>query len=503
MKTEKKVEKYKIFQLEIAGSSSGNPFLEIELEGRFSSEKEEFHVKGFYKGDGVYGIRFMPNRTGRWDYEISSNDEQMDGIKGSFLCTEASPENHGRVLPEREVCGDQNNDFYEKESWFHFSYEDGTRFQPVGTTCYAWINQKTETQERTLEALKTAPFNKVRMCIFPKFYTYNTEDPERYPFVGNREEGFDFTRFDNLFFENLEKRIGQLDELGIQADIILLHPYDRWGFSKMTREQDAFYLSYVVRRLSAFKNVWWSMANEYDLMPWKTAEDWECYARVVMKNDPYGHLRSIHNCIPFYDHLKSWITHCSIQRVDVYKSTEMITEWRNQYRKPVIVDEAGYEGNIDSGWGCLTGEELVRRFWEGYIRGGYVSHGETYVDQGKEIWWSHGGALHGESTERIRFLKEIMAQVPKEAVPLKLTQENHDANWDSTCIHKQDEFFLYYYGFFRPLYRNYVLPEGKKYKVELIDTWNMDITELPGVYEGTVQIDFPARQYMAVRMELV
>ena len=81
------------------------------------------------------------------------------------------------------------------------------------------------------------------MCIFPKFYTYNTTDPERYAFRGNAKDGFDFSRFDNVFFENLEKRIQQLDELGIEADIILLHPYDRWGFSKMTKQQDIFYLS--------------------------------------------------------------------------------------------------------------------------------------------------------------------------------------------------------------------------------------------------------------------
>lgn len=45
--------------------------------------------------------------------------------------------------------------------------------------------------------------------------------------------GFDFTRFYPEFGDNLEKRVSQLDELGIEADVILLHPYDKWGFSKM------------------------------------------------------------------------------------------------------------------------------------------------------------------------------------------------------------------------------------------------------------------------------
>ncbi len=499
----KTVEKYKVFDIELSGTSEGNPFQNVQLTADFSDGIQKLTVNGFYKGNGKYGVRFMPQTEGTWTYHTHSNDSQLDGQTGEFLCTPANENNHGRVCLKKDVVPKAEVNFYETEDEFQFAYEDGTRFQPFGTTCYAWINQPEEIQERTLETLKAAPFNKIRMCIFPKFYTYNTTDPERYAFQGNAKDGFDLTRFDNQFFENLEKRIQQLDELGIQADIILLHPYDRWGFSKMTKEQDIFYLSYVVRRLSHFKNIWWSMANEYDLMPQKSVEDWETYARVVIANDPYGHLRSIHNCIPLYDHTRPWITHVSVQRVDVYKTAEMVTDWRKQYRKPVLVDEVGYEGNIDFGWGNLTGQELTRRFWEGCMRGGFMTHGETFVDQGDQIWWAHGGKLYGESPARIAFLKEQMEQLPDNVQPLTLTPENHEENWDSVCLHDGENFFLYYYGFSRPLYRNYTLPAGKKYKLELIDTWNMTTEELPEVYEGKIRIKMGARQYMAVRMKEV
>ena len=32
-------------------------------------------------------------------------------------------------------------------------------------------------QEQTLETLKKAPFNKIRMCVFPKDYAYNENEP--------------------------------------------------------------------------------------------------------------------------------------------------------------------------------------------------------------------------------------------------------------------------------------------------------------------------------------
>ena len=72
------------------------------------------------------------------------------------------------------------------------------------------------------------------------------------------------------------------------------------------------------------------MANEYDLMSSKTAEDWERLAAVVARERPVGHLTSIHNCQGFYDYARPWITHCSIQRIDVYRTAENTTEWREQ-----------------------------------------------------------------------------------------------------------------------------------------------------------------------------
>ena len=88
--------------------------------------------------------------------------------------------------------------------------------------------------------------------------------------------------------------------MGIQADLILFHPYDRWGYSRMNLEQQNFYLRYVVNRFSAYHNVWWAMANEFDLFRWKPVSEWESNAETVCRQDPYRHLRSIHNCMTMY-----------------------------------------------------------------------------------------------------------------------------------------------------------------------------------------------------------
>ena len=229
-----------------------------------------------------------------------------------------------------------------------------------------------------------------------------------------RSEGndWDLTRFNTEHFRHIEGCIEALRDLGIEADLIVMHPYDRWGFSCMEPEEDDRYWKYVIARFAAYRNIWWSLANEFDLFEEKKVEDWERYAKIICEKDPYRHLRSIHNCRNFYDHNRPWITHCSIQRQDLYKSSELVNEWREKYRKPVVLDEIAYEGNIQHGWGNISGEEMLRRFWEAAVRGGYPGHGETYMHPQDILWWSHGGELHGESHKRFGFLLDVMKETP-------------------------------------------------------------------------------------------
>ncbi|RSX58724.1 DUF5605 domain-containing protein [Bifidobacterium samirii] len=519
------IERYGLYEIDLTGTSLGNPYADVELSATFThtGSGKAVTVGGFYRGDGRYAIRFMPDETGDWRYVTASDDPALDGASGALTVDPASEGNHGRVLRAADVLAGEARAAYGDEIAYRFCYEDGTPYQPYGTTCYAWTNQAPDVQDRTVETLKHAPFNKIRMCVFPKSYDFNTADPAMFAYEGSMEDGFDHSRFNEAFFENLDRRIAQLQDLGIEADVILLHPYDKpeWGFSKMTKAEDGFYLSYMARRYGAYRNVWWSLANEYDLLPHKTLEDWRDYARIVMANDAFGHLRSVHNCIPIYDYNEPWCTHCSIQRVDVTRTTECIADWRRVYGKPVVCDEPGYEGNIYWGWGNLTGEELMRRFWEGAMRGGYVTHGETFIDKGEQVWWAHGGELHGDAPARIAFMRGIFDQAPLDATPLDarmdarrvwpvasalpegtvLTPASEKAiqYWDVPVLRSGDDWQLTYFGWYRPAYREFPLPAGGRYEVDVIDTWNMTVETLPGTHEGSVRVDL-GRQWMAVRI---
>ena len=523
------VEKWGMQEITCKGASTGNPFTERQIRGCFQGAQETVWVDGFYDGDGVYKVRFMPSFEGEYTFRIEGNygdemaacesaklqDFNLSGtdkvggengkLTGSFTVTPPSADNHGPVRVANT---------------YHFAYEDGKPYYSIGTTCYVWDLQSDERIAETLQTLKESAFNKIRFCIFPKHYDYNLGEPRSYPYEGTpmdstvltkdnfqeytgKTEGnhFDLTRFNPAHFQHIEWCVEQLQALGIEADLIVMHPYDRWGFSCMTREQDHLYWKYVLARFAAYRNIWWSLANEYDIFEHKTIEDWEGYAKLICEHDPYHHLRSIHNCIAFYDHSRPWVTHCSIQRQDIYKTAELVNEWRERYHKPAVLDEIAYEGNIQHGWGNISGEEMLRRFWEAVCRGGYPGHGETYMSDDDVLWWSHGGILHGESHKRFHLLHQIMEETPG----IGLAPYDR-CGWDEVCAVPESEkwsavksYYLYYYSFMRPSFRDFYFDDDTSFTVRVIDTWNMTVEDR-GVYKGKFRIELPGRPYMAVQI---
>ena len=83
-----------------------------------------------------YGSR-LPAR-GTWTYVTTSTARSLDGLRGTVEVRPPGPGNHGPV-----AVADR----------FHFAHRDGTRFVPIGTTCYAWTHQSEALQERTLAVL--------------------------------------------------------------------------------------------------------------------------------------------------------------------------------------------------------------------------------------------------------------------------------------------------------------------------------------------------------------
>lgn len=164
--------------------------------------------------------------------------------------------------------------------------------------------------------------------------------------------------------------------------------------------------------------------------------------------------------------------------------------------------------------------------------GAYVTHGETFLDENDVLWWAKGGKLKGESPKRIAFLKEILYDLPSYLTPWdepiwedfsNATEEKKDGNQEDPffqlmnslegenleiiqmksaqfCGCCGDDVFLKYYARQCARVSSIHLPKDKdkKYRIEIIDVWNMTREILIQEASGTTELKLPGKEGIAV-----
>eukprot|EP01084_Bolivina_argentea_P160253 279078_1 len=455
------------FQLTETGPQENatiNPFEDYDFGANFTITNLSFYVYGFYDGNGKYKVRFMPNTLGEWNYITWSNVKSLNGIKGQFNCTDASSSNFGVAYVNssrstKSFTWSQNNDAY-------FS---------VGTTSYAFIHYPNQTIINktllTLKSLSSSPiFNKLRFLLFPKWYKYTHVEPLYYPYQTNgglphNTTNWNFRKFNVTFWQHLDSILTQIltNMNNFVVDLILFHPYDKghWGYDCMgglnsqtyNVSNDIFYLKYAIARLASYKNVWWSMANEFNLIQCKnkglpnTFPIWDELFSTLIKYDPYdgkdGRIpmkeKSIHQSgNTFYNYSQPYVTHFSIQSYDDVSYEYFQNEFK--VLKPVILDQVQYEGNLTSGnnENDLSAAQETDRFWMANSNGNMCGHSEDLLPNktnnpgGTTILWNNfGNILRGGSYNKIGWFYRYMINV-----------NNHppfDA-LESTCLQYQMKF---------------------------------------------------------------
>jgi len=456
----KTVAQWDVFEHTITADIGGNPYTDVEFWGVFSLDNRRIRVPGFYDGDGAFKLRLCPDTPGAWRLTTESAAPELAGQTAEFT-----------VIPPRDgVRGPVS-----VQNRFHFKYADGTPYLPFTTTCYVWTHQPIDMQEQTFKSLECGAFNKLRMCMMPKHYPYNTNE-ELMPVYAPKVDGtYDPDKPNFEAFRHFESQIARLAEMNIEADVIIWHPYDRWDHCMWTEEEDFRYLRYLVARIAANRNVWWSLANEYDFMlDVKPMERWDRFFKIIEECDPLQHPRSIHQGNPAlcYDHRKRWVSHVSIQHSD----TSRTTDWRAEYDKPVLNDEMHYEGNIIQNWGNISAETLTHRFWMTVMKGGYAGHGETYSHPEDLLWWAKGGKLRGQSAERIAFLRRIVEEDVTEGLT-PFEELDGERGQRLVAAARDGDVTYIYLGEHQPVIYSAGLPKvDGDYEVDIIDTWQMTVT---------------------------
>ncbi|MEV4798367.1 DUF5605 domain-containing protein [Nonomuraea sp. NPDC049421] len=327
----------------------------------------------------------------------------------------------------------------------------------LATTALGWHLHDERRRARTLAALRSSPFDRVRMAALAS----------------------------RCSLDALEERVEELAAIGVTAELVLLRP----GEGVEDAEAAARYLSEVVPRLAAHRNVWWSLTDDPAAFPAFDEHDWVALGNLVAEQDPLHHPLSITAEAGSPLLWRRIWTHGSVRA----RSPRDAWVATRHHHKPVRMDMCGYEGDAGDPWLSLTPEEVVAQAWDGVVRRRPVTHGEAYAGDDGLTWSQDGGTLAGAAVPRLALLRQVLAAVPDEAA-------YHDR--DAPMLELTGEFYLEFCGEHRFPERSFDVPDGR-YEAEVIDTWEMTVTPL-GIMKGpVVTVPLPGTVGQAIRLRHV
>ena len=253
------VEQWGVFETSVKGPATGNPFVDVTFSAKFTLGHRTVEVPGFYDGAGTYKVRFSPDSAGKWTFETAGSAKELSGHAGAFTCSAAKADGQ---IANRGAGGDRAYVSLPACGWDAvFSVRDDLlRLQlcagAVPPADAGGVEDGGVQQGANLSAAEGAGDAQARWRCRSSGWA-RRRGTRWLGDSSTSRETFDLARLNPEYFRIAEERIMQLQSIGVQADVILFHPYDSWGFKNMGAEADDRYLRYAVARLSAYRNVWW------------------------------------------------------------------------------------------------------------------------------------------------------------------------------------------------------------------------------------------------------
>ena len=404
---------YSVIEVVFEGPACGPknaPARDVTLAARFRHESGDpaVTVHGFWDGDGcggvsgnVFKVRFCPTKAGRWTLEaVESGAGSLAGQRRGEVVL-ATPSDHpGFWMADAESPDGR---------WFRRS--DGSHPYLFGNTHYTFLSRMTS--DGPLRggsiagdvAANAACFRKLRFGVHGGRYTHPKAKPY-FDDAGRPTDDGDFSHRPNpaWFHERVDAAVAAACAHDIVADIILSGPDTREARAAVRAGQNGGdptpYLRYMAARYGSYPNVWFCLANEWDIKnPHYLAEEVRRAGRILRDHLPYPTPVSIHGRPadwnrdlnarpPWHDHV---ILQGKIKRLA--KSADFIA--RNVARGggvPVVNDELGYEGGGDK----FSRDDVIEGHLGAFLGGGYATTGFKPASKRGHYFW--GGFNPDEHT---------------------------------------------------------------------------------------------------------
>lgn len=251
------VAQYRPHDFAFSATVSGNPFA-VEFAGEFAGpDGARLRVPGFHDGDGVWKIRFMAPRAGKWRLRTVSSVPALNGREEEITAlANANPHAHGlpRVDPDHP---------------HHFKFDDGTRFFLLGYEA-DWLamvgmrDPERRAMRRLVEQISGRGFNYVLVNVYAhdtrwapgRSCEWDFGPPELFVFGGTNEQP-DHTRLNPAFFRAFDQMMEALWERGVVAHVMVkVYNNTAWDVVKADPEPPGMARWQALRRVLSELPYW-------------------------------------------------------------------------------------------------------------------------------------------------------------------------------------------------------------------------------------------------------
>lgn len=336
-----------------------NPFTEVSVMATFVAPSgKRVTVDGFYDGDNVWRVRFMPDEVGKWRWVIRAEpSEESMSASGTFVCTPSPLHGPLRVHPQNPL-------------WFAFA--DGTPVYLLAFHLWNLDAMDEPTLAKTLDFLQAHGFNAL---VGPHL------TPERMAWERQADGRPDFARFNLSVWRGLDRAL----RLAAQRQMVVI-PFSLIGgtngLPKAPTDALDLLLRYWVARWQGFWNATFQPTSEW--------EEGYSVAEILSIGDRLRQLTqgrfliSVHSLRASDATVQNaaWFSYHTVQDKLTDHNFGKYVWLANLFArvpKPVLAHECLWEGNFYQREAGLDVDNLRKAAWVIALSGGQINYADEVV----------------------------------------------------------------------------------------------------------------------------
>ncbi|MGA2272345.1 MAG: DUF5060 domain-containing protein [Bryobacteraceae bacterium] len=327
-----------------AAAAHPDPYATVDLRAEFRSpQMRTYALPAYWDGGGRMVLRFSPTEAGHWEYRLTSNVAEWDGLTGAFTAAASDAPGFLRVANVHH--------------WATTAAKQPHLWMGASEMRFAWLDDADF--RAVVDARVAQKFNHLRGLVLGEGAALGFRSP------GNP---------DLAHFQRLDQRIAYINSKGLVADLVLAPSPAALLRLLPDPEARRRFLRFLVGRYAA-RNVTWQGLEEFESQSGARALLAEAGA-LIKQLDPYQHPRSTGARVtsaPLLD--DGWMDFAGYGTADA-----AVGAIEHQlYQVPGVALELAREdaGAGKSGPNDVDAGELRHRLWTAAMNGQYPTYANT------------------------------------------------------------------------------------------------------------------------------